>query len=84
MAGASNWTADVFVDAGETAKKRGIVATDGEIAEIATYLLYHGWVVTDDAETAERRYAVTRHGLEESQRKLPAEPKPHHMASDDR
>jgi hypothetical protein len=65
-----------FVDPRKVAKDKGIVATDQELAEIESYLLGQGWIVAEkNAPPGENRYSITRHGFDEMQRKMPAEPK---------
>jgi hypothetical protein len=76
ISGSAGWTIDVFVDARKAAGASAIVATDKELADIEGYLVDQGWLKVDGAsDRGKGWYAMTRHGLDESQRKLPAEPK---------
>jgi hypothetical protein len=78
MAASAGWSAGVYVSAQASAKASAITATDKELAEIEAYLVGQGWITLEDGSASgERAYALTRHGLDESQRKLPAEPKPY-------
>jgi hypothetical protein len=75
----ASWSPGVFVDARELAKEKGVVATDQELAAAEAYLVGQGWLVAGEG-TSEGSYALTRHGLDEAQRKVPAEPKPYKTA----
>jgi hypothetical protein len=76
LAGSVSWTADVFVDARSVAREKGFVGTDKELDEVEGYLLDQGWIrVDEETDRGASWYALTRHGLDESLRKLPAEPK---------
>ncbi len=76
IAEGAGWTTDVFVGAREIAKAKAIVATEKELAETESYMVDQGWLVADpEKDRGVGWYALTRHGLDESQRKLPAEPK---------
>ncbi len=78
LAGSAGWTADVFVDARQVAKDKGVAATDKELAEVESYLVDQGWLAVDEnTKRGVGWYALTRHGIDESQRKMPAEPKPY-------
>jgi len=66
------------VDARQVAKDKGVTATDKELGEVEGYLVDQGWLeVDEETKRGEGWYALTRHGLDESQRKMPAEPKPY-------
>jgi hypothetical protein len=76
LAGGASWTVGTFVDVRQLAKDKGVVATDEELAEVEGYLLDQGWITVDkETRRAPGWFALTRHGIEECQRKLPAEPK---------
>jgi hypothetical protein len=78
MSESASWRADVYVDARKAAKEKAIVATDAELAESESYMVDQGWLRVDpEADRGQGWYALTRHGLDESQRKVPAEPKPY-------
>jgi hypothetical protein len=77
MAASATWETGVFVDARKIAKDSALVTTERELAEVERFLVYQGWV---SAEVVVQHgpgfYALTKHGIDESQRKPPAEPKP--------
>ena len=76
MAGSAGWTAGAFVDSRQVAKDKAIAASEKELSDIEGYLLGQGWIAADDeASRGENRYTLTRHGLDEAQRKQPAEAK---------
>jgi hypothetical protein len=76
IAGGAGWTAGTYVDTRRIAKDKGVIATDAELAEVEGYLVDQGWITVDrETNRGEGWYALTRHGIDESQRKLPAEPK---------
>jgi hypothetical protein len=78
LAGSAGWTMGVFVDARKVAKDAAIGASDKELADVEGYLMSQGWLrVDNETERGEGWFALTRHGLDESQRKAPAEPKPY-------
>jgi hypothetical protein len=81
MAGSASWTADIFVDVRSIATEKGIAGTAKELEEVESYLLDQGWLRVDrDTDRGVGWFALTRHGLDESLRKLPAEPKPYKPA----
>ena len=78
IAGGASWAPGVFVDARKVAKDAAIAGTEKDFADAESYLVDQGWLVVDDETNhGASWYALTRHGLDESQRKLPAEPKPY-------
>jgi hypothetical protein len=78
IAESSTWTSGVSVSTAEIAKTKGIVATEQELAEMSGYLVDQGWLAVEKREAlpGHDRHAITRHGFDESQRKLAREPKP--------
>jgi hypothetical protein len=83
MCGSAGWTAGMFVDARQVAKDGAIAATDKELADAESYMADQGWLATDGAkERGVGWYAITKHGLDEAQRKQPAEPKPYTRPTD--
>jgi hypothetical protein len=77
MAKRAAFQAGRFIDARQVARECALLATDRELADIEGYLVYQGWVLSEEPES--RRdgfYALTRHGMDESWRAPPAEPKP--------
>jgi hypothetical protein len=73
----------VFVDAKTIAREKAIAATDKELAEAEAYMVDQGWIVVDsEKERGVGWYALTKHGLDEAQRKAPAEPKPYNRPTD--
>jgi len=78
IAESSTWTSGAVVSIPEIAKSKGIVAVQREIDEMSAYLVGQGWLTVEkhDGAPGTARHAITRHGFEESQRKLPPEPKP--------
>jgi hypothetical protein len=77
MSSSAGWTSGHFVDARKTAKESAIAATERELVDAEGYLVEQGWVKADaELDRGAGWYALTRHGLEESQRKAPGEPKP--------
>jgi hypothetical protein len=79
----ASWSPGVFVNARELAKEKGLFATDEGLAAAEAYLVGQGWLVADEEEGRKGSYALTRHGLEEAQRKVPAEPKAYKPADRD-
>jgi hypothetical protein len=78
----ASWSHGAFVNARDVAKGEATLATttDLELAEVLTYMVDQGWLVGVGAGGSPGSYAVTRHGLDEAQRKMPAEPKPYKPA----
>jgi|ERR1700677_804938 len=78
----ASWSHGAFVNARDVAKGESTLdaTTDANLAEVLTYMVDQGWLVGAGAGDAEGSYAVTRHGLDEAQRKMPAEPKPYKPA----
>lgn len=77
IAAGASWAPGIFVDARKAAKDAAIVATERELMDAVGYLVDQGWLKVDDEANREGWYALTRHGMDESQRKLPPEPKPY-------
>jgi hypothetical protein len=77
LAGSAGWQSEIFVDSRQVAKDKGVAATDKELADVEGYLVDQGWLAKDEEAKREGWYALTRHGIDESQRKMPAEPKPY-------
>ncbi len=77
MAGRAGWATGVLVNARDVARDCALVATERELTDVEAYLVYQGWVAPDAGKPgAQGSYALTRHGIDESHRNLPAEPKP--------
>jgi hypothetical protein len=78
IAASSTWTSGAAVSVAEVARSNGIVATDKEVDAMSAYLVGQGWLAVDPkpSVSGQDRHSMTRHGFDESQRKLPREPKP--------
>jgi hypothetical protein len=76
LAAGAGWTSGVYVDSRKIAREKAIAGTESELAESLAYMLDQGWLGVDgETDRGEGWFAVTRHGLDESLRKLPGEGK---------
>jgi hypothetical protein len=79
MSAKVSWSHGPLVNARDVAKGELTLAaaTDRELAEVLAYMVDQGWLLVEAGADATGSFALTRHGLDEAQRKMPAEPKPH-------